>query len=291
MGKKKRKSEPGCIATMFGYTILACIVFTIFNLAKTHLSTKAKIIILSVIGILLILKIFGFFNRKYTIQCKCYSHKLDNKPIQEVIGGLAYYGCNKGVVMTNQYFTEPAKQLAKVNGIELWDRNVLSRMTKRTSKIKMRLKKEEHLQEHNPSSKAKQPVTETNSFQIYSTPKYAEKATMIDALDEYPSICKKFLKENAEYIVCYYKMTFDVVLKLEKIDVLYKQNSASFEFLYTPQLPISKLKKSLKDLSEYLSIDNISLHSSCSTSGCFAIQMPMPDYLAKTSRFIDKNSK
>lgn len=229
--------------------------------------------------------------RKYAIQCKCYSHKLDNKPIQEVIGGLAYYGCNKGVVMTNQYFTEPAKQLAKVNGIELWDRNVLSRMTKRTSKIKMRLKKEEHLQEHNPSSKAKQPVTETNSFQIYSTPKYAEKATMIDALDEYPSICKKFLKENAEYIVCYYKMTFDVVLKLEKIDVLYKQNSASFEFLYTPQLPISKLKKSLKDLSEYLSIDNISLHSSCSTSGCFAIQMPMPDYLAKTSRFIDKNSK
>jgi predicted AAA+ superfamily ATPase len=171
MSSKKRKSEPGCIATIFGYTILACIVFTIFNLAKTHLSTKAKIIILSVIGILLILKIFGFFNRKYTmsqldnmeghrfefacadilkmngfydvkvtqgsgdygvdiiarkgmrkyaIQCKCYSHKLDNKPIQEVIGGLAYYGCNKGVVMTNQYFTEPAKQLAKVNGTEMF---------------------------------------------------------------------------------------------------------------------------------------------------------------------------
>lgn len=342
MSSKKRKSEPGCIATIFGYTILACIVFTIFNLAKTHLSTKAKIIILSVIGILLILKIFGFFNRKYTmsqldnmeghrfefacadilkmngfydvkvtqgsgdygvdiiarkgmrkyaIQCKCYSHKLDNKPIQEVIGGLAYYGCNKGVVMTNQYFTEPAKQLAKVNGIELWDRNVLSRMTKRTSKIKMRLKKKEHLQEHNPSSKAKQPVTETNSFQIYSTPKYAEKVTMMNDLDDYPRICKKFLKENAEYIVCYYKMTFDVVLKLEKIDVLYKQNSVSFEFLHTPQLPVSKLKKSLKDLSEYISIDNISLHSSCTTPGCFAIQMPMPDYLAKTSRFIDKNSK
>lgn len=193
--------------------------------------------------------------------------------------------------MTNQYFTEPAKQLAKVNGIELWDRNVLSRMTKRTSKIKMRLKKEEHLQEHNPSSKAKQPVTETNSFQIYSTPKYAEKATMMNDLDDYPRICKKFMKENAEYIVCYYKTTFDVVLKLEKIDVLYKQNSVSFEFLHTPQLPVSKLKKSLKDLSEYISIDNISLHSSCTTPGCFAIQMPMPDYLAKASRFIDKNSK
>ena len=349
MSSKKRKSEPGCIATMFGYLIFVCIIALIIDLIRTHISERAKhnlMVVAIVIGVIIFISmvctIYRKLHRKYTlkqldkmdghqfeyacadilkangykhvkvtrgsgdfgvdviaekdkvryaIQCKRYNHKLDNTPIQEVVGGLAYYGCNKGVVMTNQYFTEPAKQLAKVNEIELWDRNVLSRMTKRTSKIKMRLKKKEHLQEHNSSSKAKQPVTETNSFQIYSTPKYAEKATMMNDLDDYPRICKKFLKENAEYIVCYYKMTFDVVLKLEKIDVLYKQNSVSFEFLHTPQLPVSKLKKSLKDLSEYISIDNISLHSSCTTPGCFAIQMPMPDYLAKTSRFIDKNSK
>lgn len=66
---------------------------------------------------------------KYAIQCKRYSCKLDNKPIQEVIGGLAYYGCTKGAVMTNQYFTEPAKKLAKINDVELWDRNILQKMS------------------------------------------------------------------------------------------------------------------------------------------------------------------
>ncbi|MBQ7757027.1 MAG: restriction endonuclease [Oscillospiraceae bacterium] len=73
---------------------------------------------------------------KYAIQCKCYSHKLDNTPIQEVIGGLACYGCTKGAVMTNQYFTEPAKELARINGVELWDRDVIQKMSEVTTVAK-----------------------------------------------------------------------------------------------------------------------------------------------------------
>lgn len=69
---------------------------------------------------------------KYAIQCKCYSKTLGNKPIQEVIGGLAYYDCTIGAVMTNQYFTDGAIKLAEVNDIELWDRDVLSQMIKHT---------------------------------------------------------------------------------------------------------------------------------------------------------------
>lgn len=64
----------------------------------------------------------------YAVQCKRYSKKLDNTPIQEVIGGLAYYHCQKGIVMTNNYFTEPAKKLAKVNTVELWDRDKLIKL-------------------------------------------------------------------------------------------------------------------------------------------------------------------
>lgn len=338
MSSKKRKSEPGCIATIFGYLIFVCIIALIIDLIRTHISEQAKhnlmiaaIVIATVIVLSMICTIYRKFHRKYTlkqldkmdghqfeyacadilkangykhvkvtrgsgdfgvdiiaekdkvryaIQCKRYNHKLDNTPIQEVVGGLAYYQCDKGAVMTNQYFTEPAKQLAQVNDVELLDRDNLLHMVDRTQRVQMQVDESE-------SEKA---VTKTSSFQIYSTPEYAEKATMMNDLNDYPSMCEKFLNENAEYIVCYYKMTFDVDLKLEKIDVLYKQNSASFEFLYTPQLPISKLKKSLKDLSEYISIDNISLHSSCTTPGCFAIQMPLPDYLAKMSRFIDESS-
>ena len=64
---------------------------------------------------------------KYAVQCKRYSRKLNNSAIQEVIGGLAFYDCEKGAVMTNQYFTEPAKALAEVNDIELWDRDILAK--------------------------------------------------------------------------------------------------------------------------------------------------------------------
>ena len=73
---------------------------------------------------------------KYAVQCKCYSNKLNNKPIQEVIGGMAYYNCSKGAVMTNQYFTEPARELARVNNIELWDRDILISKSSKCKKDK-----------------------------------------------------------------------------------------------------------------------------------------------------------
>lgn len=80
--------------------------------------------------------------KKYAVQCKRYSHKLDNKPIQEVKAGLAYYNCDIGAVMTNQYFTEPAKELARINGVKLWDRNALSKMLRKTAKDKPKNVKE-----------------------------------------------------------------------------------------------------------------------------------------------------
>ncbi len=75
-------------------------------------------------------------NQKYAIQCKCYTHKLDNSPIQEVVAGMSSYDCNSAAVMTNQYFTEPAKLLAKRNNVELWDRDTLSHMMDHKRKIK-----------------------------------------------------------------------------------------------------------------------------------------------------------
>lgn len=192
MSSKKRKSEPGCIATMFGYLIFVCIIALIIDLIRTHISERAKhnlMVVAIVIGVIIFISmvctIYRKLHRKYTlkqldkmdghqfeyacadilkangykhvkvtrgsgdfgvdviaekdkvryaIQCKRYNHKLDNTPIQEVVGGLAYYQCDKGAVMTNQYFTEPAKQLAQVNDIELLDRDTLSHMVDKTEK-------------------------------------------------------------------------------------------------------------------------------------------------------------
>ena len=65
---------------------------------------------------------------KYGIQCKCYSSKLGNKPVQEVYTGLKMYNCDIGVVMTNSYFTESAINTAKQTRIRLWDRDTLKKM-------------------------------------------------------------------------------------------------------------------------------------------------------------------
>lgn len=65
---------------------------------------------------------------RYAIQCKCYSSNLGNGPVQEVNAGKALYHCHVGVVMTNQYFTAGAKELATATGVLLWDRDKLEEM-------------------------------------------------------------------------------------------------------------------------------------------------------------------
>ncbi|SEQ47005.1 Sel1 repeat-containing protein [Virgibacillus subterraneus] len=63
----------------------------------------------------------------FAIQTKRYkeSSKVPNSAIQEVVAGLNYYNIEKGIVVTNSYFTESAKDLSKSNNIILWDRSEL----------------------------------------------------------------------------------------------------------------------------------------------------------------------
>ena len=73
--------------------------------------------------------IIGHYNcLKYAIQCKRYSHKLSNTPIQEVAAGKNYYNCQRALVITNNFFTEGAVELAKANNVELWDRDQLMQL-------------------------------------------------------------------------------------------------------------------------------------------------------------------
>ena len=67
---------------------------------------------------------------RYAIQCKRYSHALGNTPVQEVNAGCQHYGCHVGVVVTNNYFTAGAKELAASCKVLLWDREKLIEMLK-----------------------------------------------------------------------------------------------------------------------------------------------------------------
>ena len=59
------------------------------------------------------------------IQTKCYGGSVGNTAVQEAVAGKNYYGCNKIIVVTNNYFTYAAIELAKVNNVVLWDREIL----------------------------------------------------------------------------------------------------------------------------------------------------------------------
>lgn len=64
----------------------------------------------------------------YAIQCKCYASPVGVAAVQEIYAGRDYYECMVGVVLTNQYFTEPAVDMAKKLKILLWDRGYLESM-------------------------------------------------------------------------------------------------------------------------------------------------------------------
>lgn len=64
-------------------------------------------------------------NIRYAFQCKRYDGKVSNSAVQQVRAGQDMYSCFRAVVITNSYFTRGAKALAKVSGVELWDRDVL----------------------------------------------------------------------------------------------------------------------------------------------------------------------
>jgi HJR/Mrr/RecB family endonuclease len=61
--------------------------------------------------------------RKLAIQVKCYGSPVGNKAVQEVVAGMAHYGCNRCVVLSNNYFTPSAQELAASNGCVLIDRD------------------------------------------------------------------------------------------------------------------------------------------------------------------------
>ena len=62
---------------------------------------------------------------KSAVQAKRYSGKVGLEAVQEVVAAKAYYGCDAAMVVTNSFYTRPARTLARTNEVELWDRSRL----------------------------------------------------------------------------------------------------------------------------------------------------------------------
>ena len=59
------------------------------------------------------------------VQAKRYSIAVGIVAVRQLLDGRTRYGCTKGLVVTNSFFTEPAVECAEVHKIELWDRHKL----------------------------------------------------------------------------------------------------------------------------------------------------------------------
>lgn len=66
--------------------------------------------------------------RKFVVQAKRYSSNIGVSAVQQVVAAVNYYDANGAIVVTNQYFTPAAIELAKVNQVKLIDRNSLEKM-------------------------------------------------------------------------------------------------------------------------------------------------------------------
>jgi restriction system protein len=63
---------------------------------------------------------------KILVQAKRHSKAIGNKAVQEAAAARPHYQCHRAMVVANQEFTRPARELAKSNQVELWGRRKLA---------------------------------------------------------------------------------------------------------------------------------------------------------------------
>jgi restriction system protein len=66
--------------------------------------------------------------KKYVVQAKRYGSNIGVSAVQQVVAAVNYYNAHGAIVVTNQYFTPAAVELAKVNRVKLVDRDSLAKM-------------------------------------------------------------------------------------------------------------------------------------------------------------------
>jgi len=75
--------------------------------------------------------IISKFGEKLVVQAKRYGQKVNNAAVQEVAASIKHYRADKGMVITTNYFTLSAVELANSNNIELIDRDKLETLIRK----------------------------------------------------------------------------------------------------------------------------------------------------------------
>ena len=70
---------------------------------------------------------------KCAFQCKRFNNKVGPKVVGEVLRGMNRYKCQKGIIVTNNYFSVQAIKEAQISQIELWNRKTIIDILSRVS--------------------------------------------------------------------------------------------------------------------------------------------------------------
>lgn len=63
---------------------------------------------------------------RIAVQVKRWARPVDQKSVLQLVNGVKQYECDRGLLVTNSFLTEPAERTAKTWGIEIWDRRTLA---------------------------------------------------------------------------------------------------------------------------------------------------------------------
>lgn len=65
---------------------------------------------------------------RIAVQVKRWARPVDQKSVLQLVNGVKQYECDRGLLVTNSFLTEPAERTAKTWGIEIWDRRTLAEL-------------------------------------------------------------------------------------------------------------------------------------------------------------------
>lgn len=67
-------------------------------------------------------------HERSVVQAKRFAAKVGNKAVQEIMAAISIYKADKGIVVTNNYFTTAAMELAEANNIGMINREKLEEL-------------------------------------------------------------------------------------------------------------------------------------------------------------------
>lgn len=85
----------------------------------------------------------------YVVQAKRYKSKVGIKAVQEIVAAKSYYNAEYAIVVTNNYFTEAAKELAKKNNVILCERPDLIKLVEKSKMIMEKSKQAKNIKSQN----------------------------------------------------------------------------------------------------------------------------------------------